>query len=233
MSETISDEEALAFFKQLWRKIYPHEHADMNTAEHLIVLDRLENEHAIFFYILDGRHLDDLRPRYYNGATSYWQELYYYSKASQTFQTIDLDTDKGPSIGFKNEEVMEFLFPEDTYYDAKHKLERLREVRISFLYKLLPAVSGGEDIWQMYNYDGPLAQPYTDPTRVPTPFDKSKVSVAAEHLIPQEMVTLCSIHPADYLAALEQCLTDLGITHWREGEKVVIDRYYPGRTQVI
>lgn len=217
MKNTISDIEALEFFKEKWLEIGQ---ASNDEAVNLMILDRLENERAILFYVLDKRYWDDLRISRFSG----WPisiggrfVLHYFDKASQTFKDCD-----EPCPYFTNEEMDDFFCPEETDSDVGRKLQRFGVVRQLFLRQILEANPFAEDMFSVRSYDGPLAKPSRDPTKKLTASDGSKYFISLN----KQRVPLSAEEEELHLRQLEKRLTELGITHWREGNKLAVEKLY-------
>ncbi|MBS1618694.1 MAG: hypothetical protein JST76_09255, partial [Bacteroidetes bacterium] len=149
--------------------------------------------------------------------------LHYFDKRESIFKELD----EAAHRYFTKEEIDEFFVPERTDYDVLVKLRRFKVVRQDFLQQILhSAPFDGYTMWEAGGYDGVIADPYRDPTKVPTRFDNSRYFVR-----PAKLSELSKSEEEHLLALLEGRLSELHITHWREGDKIAIDRYYPGRIQ--
>ena len=218
MLDSISDKEALAFFKKEW---VANGNVMADTAENLLVLDRLENDRAILFYMLDRRYWDDFRILRFNGSPATIGGrfiLHYYDKAQRSFIQLD-----GDIPYFSTQEIWGFFYPERSDTDVLPKLKRFGDVRHELLEQIIREEPiNSRNILVVAFYDGIRANPYRDPTRVPTKNDFSKYFVRLS-----EFETLDDEKEENLLVLLEKRLTELGIIHWREGHKVAIERAYP------
>lgn len=101
------DRQFLDYLKDAWA-----EFLDPDDISHLEIRDKLENDKAILYFVVDSRYGRDFSNDYFYGKFMYWgihkheRREYYYNKERKGIYRIDEDIP-----GFTQQQVKDFYFP--------------------------------------------------------------------------------------------------------------------------
>lgn len=135
------DREFLAYVKEVWE-----EFLNPDDISHLEIRDKLENDKAILYFVVDSRYGKDFSGNYFYGKFAYWglqeheRREYYYNKEKSGIYRIGKDIP-----GFTQQQVNDFYFPRPFGEGMKLDVKRTGCIEYEHLEHIFVSV-GGEKI---------------------------------------------------------------------------------------
>lgn len=196
-----TDKIALSYIKDKWSQY-------LNDTSHLAIRDKLENENAIMFYVLDDRYDKCFDETYFSGMFSFMgfhppnPYVYYYSKKHHEMREIDSDFHF-----FSPKEIESFFYPKLTKKNYAQIMNRVGALSHTHIYQMF--IISGIKYPQLvdFKYEGSFRYFF--------------VSYNALNNTPDEKNADSKI-----IAKLEHLMNDWGITYEKKSDGILIDRVY-------
>ncbi len=201
-SETI-DKIALEYIKDKWSQY-------LTDTSHLVIRDKLENENAILFYLLDSRYSNDFTRSYFDGTFSFMgfhppnPYVFYYDKGLSIMREMD-----GDFKHFSKHEIDSFYFPELNKNSFPKLMDRLGAMKSDSILHMFDIIGIRYPVLVYINrkYDGTYRYLFIR--------HEDLNDEAGEKLVDEEVAS-----------KLITLMDDWGITYEKKSDGILIDRVY-------
>lgn len=174
----------------------------------MVIRDKLENENAIIFYVLDDRYDKCFDKTYFSGMFSFMgfyppnPYVYYYSKKHREMREIDSDFHF-----FSKKEIEEFSYPRLTKENFAQIMNRLGALSHTHIYQMF--IISGIQYPQLVDFKYEVSFRYFF-----VGYDELN-NTPGEKFIDDKII-----------ANLEHLMDDWGITYEKKSDGILIDRVY-------